>query len=101
MRKTHPKILRLTGVTCLVAVVAGQTVWVLDLLGLPFAWVSVRTAFLLMLAGFLVADAVAYWHIVFISRLPKREKWHWIHVLMLPFQMFAAFQYLIDRDGRS
>ncbi len=101
MRRKHARILWLVGVTCLAAVVLGPLVWIADLLGVRFAWLSVRTAFLLMLGGFVLADTVALFHVVCFSRLAKREKWHWIHVMMLPFLMFAAFDYLMGRDRHS
>jgi hypothetical protein len=101
MRETHARILRPIGVACLAAVVVGPFVWIADLLGLRFSWLSVRTAFLLMLGGLVVADVVAYTHLIFFSRLTRREKWRWVHVLMLPFQMFAAFEYLIGSARRS
>ena len=101
MLETHARILRPVGLACLTAVVIGPLVWIADLSGLQFSWLSVRTAFLLMLGGFVVADVVAYAHLAWFSRLTRREKWRWVHVLMLPFQMFAAFEYLIGSTRRS
>jgi hypothetical protein len=99
MRRTDAGTLWLVGVACLAAVVLGPLVWIADVLGVRFAWLSVRTAFLLTLGGFLLANTVALFHVVCFSKFPKREKWRRIHVMLLPFRVFAAFDYLIGRDG--
>jgi hypothetical protein len=53
-----------------------------------------------MLGGFLVADVVAYAHLAFVSGLTRRDV-ALGHVLMLPFQVFAAFEDLIGSARRS
>ena len=93
-------MLRFVGLVCLAAVVIGPTVWIADLLGLKLGFLSVRRAFLLMLAGFVVANSVALVHVAVCSRLAKSAKWRWVHVMMHPFQMFAAFEYLIAGGRR-
>jgi hypothetical protein len=82
-------------------VVVGPAVWIADLLGLRLGFLSVRRGFLLMLAGLVIADSVALVHVALFSQLAKSAKWRWVHVMMLPFQMFAAFDYLIAGDRRQ
>jgi len=82
-------------------VVVGPAVWIADLLGLRLGFLSVRRGFLLMLAGLVIADSVALVHVALFSQLAKSAKWRWVHVMMLPFQMFAAFDYLIASGRRQ
>jgi hypothetical protein len=91
-------MLRAIGVICLIAVVTGPVVWIADLLGVRTPWITVRQAFILMLAALFIANAVAILHVALVSRLPKRKKWDWLHRVMLPFTPFAAFEYLIRTD---
>ena len=94
-------MLRFVGLICLAAVVVGPAVWIADLLGLRLGFLSVRRGFLLMLAGLVIADSVALVHVALFSQLAKSAKWRWVHVMMLPFQMFAAFDYLIASGRRQ
>lgn len=87
-------MLRALGVISLVGVIIGPTVWIGDLLGLRTPWVSVREAFVLMLAALFTAQVVVIAHIAVISNLQKRQKWNWLHRVMSPFAPFAAFEYL-------
>jgi hypothetical protein len=88
-------MLRTIGVICLAGVIIGPVVWIADLLGVQTPWITVRQAFLLMLAGLFAANAVVLVHVAVFSNLPKRQRWHWLHRSILPFTPFAAFEYLI------
>ena len=88
-------MLRAIGVICLIGVVTGPVVWIADLLDVHTRWITVRQAFLLMLAALFVANAAAILHVALVSSLPKRQKWHWVYRAMLPFIPFAAFDYLM------
>jgi hypothetical protein len=88
-------MLRAVGVLCLTGVVIGPAVWIADLVGVRTPWMSVRQAFLLMLAALFIANAAAIVHVAALSSLPKRQKWHWFHRAMSPLTPFAAFQYLM------
>jgi uncharacterized membrane protein YcjF (UPF0283 family) len=89
------EMLRAIGVICLLGVIVGPAVWIADILGVRMPWITVREAFILMLAAFLTANAVVVAHIAMVSNLPKRQKWHWLHRAMLPFTPFAALEYLM------
>jgi hypothetical protein len=93
------QMLRTIGVICLVVVIIGPVVWIVDLLGVQTPWITVREGFLLMLAGLFAANTVVLVHIALFSNLPKRQKWHWLHRAMLPFTPFAAFEYLMRRGA--
>jgi hypothetical protein len=88
-------MLRAIGVICYIGVVTGPVAWIADLLGVHTPWITVRQAFLLMLAALFTANATAILHITLVSSLSTRHKWHWLHRVMLPFIPFAAFDYLM------
>jgi len=92
------EMLRAIGAICLIGVVTGPVVWIADLLGVHTPWITVRQAFLLMLAALFISNAAAILHVVLVSSLPKSQKWHWVHRLTSPFIPFAAFEYLM-RSG--
>jgi|SRR6187200_291724 hypothetical protein len=88
------------GAVCLAAVVAGPTVWIADLLGVHIPWLSVRQAFIAMWLGFSTAHVVALVHLVFVSRLPKAQKWEWVWAFSIWFLLFASIEYLFS-EGRE
>jgi len=93
-------MLRVLGVICYIGVVTGPVVWIADLLGVHSPLITVRQAFLLMLAALFIANAVALLHVALISSLPKRQRWHSAHLLMSPFIPFAALDYLMRNRSR-
>lgn len=101
MKNTRASTLPVVGVTCLGAVVVGSAVWIADVIGITFRWLSGRNAFLLMMGGFLVAQGIALLHVTLFPGPGRREKWQWVHLLMLPFRMFAAFEYLLSGGRRA
>jgi hypothetical protein len=68
------EMLRGIGVICLSGVIIGPVVGIADLLGVRTPWITVREAFVLMLAGLLTANAVVVAHIATASNLSKRQK---------------------------
>ena len=88
------------GTLCLIGVIVGPAVWIADLLGVSIAWLSVRQGFILMLLGFSAANILALIHLVFVSRLPKAQKWEWVQSFSMGFRMFASFEYLFG-EGRK
>ena len=91
--------MRSIGFLCLIAVVLGPAVWIADRVGFSVAWFPVRTAFLVMLAAFALANIVALVHVVWISPAPKGHRWDLSHWMFSSLRFFAAFEYLID-SGR-
>jgi predicted cation transporter len=92
--------LRSVGIACLVAVVVGPAVWIASLVGFRMTWLSVRSAFISMLIGFILADTVALLHVAMSSRT-KREKWKQVQRMTLGFQVFYAFEYLLSGGQHS
>jgi len=79
---------------CLAAVLVGPSVMLADVAGVAIVWPSVPQALVVMLVGLVCAHVVTILHLVFVSRLPKAQKWDWIHSLSIGLHPFASFEYL-------
>jgi hypothetical protein len=92
---------RSIGLLCLIAVILGPAVWLADLMGFSLGWLPVRTAFLIMLGAFAVANIVALVHVVWFSGMPKSQRWDLVHRMFSSLQFFAPFEYLMDTNTRQ
>jgi hypothetical protein len=91
---------RVVAALCLAAIILGPVAWIASLLGFSIAWLSVRQAFIVMLLGFAAVHVVAVIHLIFVSRLPKAQKWEWVQSLFVGFRVVASFEYLFS-EGRK